>query len=469
MATIEHADIVNWLRGRQWLFENGFLPKYHAILCDPPYALEFMGNAWDKYTPEDYQQWATEWGRLALSAVYPGAIGLFFGGTRTFHRLAVGLENAGWQVVDCISYIYASGFPKSLDISKAIDKAAGAEREVIGEYQWPDGKPRNTKKHKTERNGIYSNIKTNDELNDRSFTSPATLAAAQWEGRGTALKPAYEACLVCRAPRAGNTFASLALEYGTGSFDIDAGRIAGDKGNGHWGGNQYIGSESFGQITGNGYKTNQSSLGRFPANVLFAHAAACTDTRCVPECPVKQLGDMSGERPSGSGIKNPAGTIIGNGITRRNEISHYDNAGIGGDTGTAARFFFAAKAATFERLAGLDERSVHPTMKPIQLTEYLARFILPPPLDTPRRLLIPFAGVASEMVGAVLAGWDEVTGIEREAQYIPIAEARLAWWGQFKTYDKAKEKYDSIHAGEAVEQALINAGQLSLFAALDTR
>ena len=110
------------------------------------------------------------------------------------------------------------------------------------------------------------------------------------------------------------------------------------------------------------------------------------------------------------------------------------------DTGTAARFFYQAKASAWERHWPV--RSNHPTHKPIRLAEYLARLLLPPVLDTPRRLLVPFAGSGSEMIGALLAGWDVVTGIEREAEYAELARARVGWWAQFSTYDEARKAYE---------------------------
>ena len=153
--TVYVDDVVAWLRGREWLVQSGFMPRYHAVLCDPPYGLAFMGQHWDTMTAEQYQAWCTEWATLLLSFVYPGAVLLAFGGTRTFHRLAAGLEDAGWIIADTIAWITGQGFPKS--------------------------------------------------HNGRNWD-----AGEHWHGYGTALKPAWEPCLIARAPWRG-TYAALAL------------------------------------------------------------------------------------------------------------------------------------------------------------------------------------------------------------------------------------------------------------------
>lgn len=328
-------------------------------------------------------------------------------------------------------------------------------------------------------------------------------------GYKTALKPAHEMIIVARAPRGKHTFADLALTYGTGSFDIDAGRIGesstprkdpqnGNLTNAHMEMRPWMKRRIEDGLPLKGDFDGQQ--GRYPANVLFSHAEACTPAHCADGCPVKLLADMSGESVSNQSMKGDWADIRGNNYNRATGRIPGTNAiGGFGDSGTAARFFFAAKAASWEREAGLEgfetkqfaqsngaqnalergddgyiqgeiginritsRRNIHPTVKPAQLTEYLARLILPPPLDTPRRLLAPCAGVGSEMIGGILAGWDVVDGIEREAQYIPIGQARLKWWSQFASYDKAKERWDSEHRGAVEAEKLEIVGQLPLF------
>jgi DNA modification methylase len=377
------GDVLTYLRGNQWMAQNGFIPKAHAVLCDPPYALPggFMSKDWDNFnTPQAFESWVEAWAALLLDYVYPGALLMAFGGTRSYHRLAAGIEQAGWEIADCISWNYASGFPKSLNIEKAT------------------GDPK-------------------------------------WRGYGSATKPAWEPCVVARAPRGKRTYAGLAREFGTGALAIDAARIgteentaranSGAKGNG----NLYGASVKYDSVA--------SPFGRWPAN--FALVCTCESDDHAADCPVAVLGAQTSDRtmkPTGGGETRGASTHTFTGLGS-SATNNPDDTG-----GSAARFFYTAKAAAWERIAGLSARSTHPTHKPIRLAEYLARLILPPEGDEPRRLLVPFAGSGSEMIGALLAGWDDVTGIEREAEYVAIARARVAWWAQFATYDAARSAYE---------------------------
>ncbi|GIL24644.1 MAG: hypothetical protein BroJett042_31570 [Bacteroidota bacterium] len=430
-------DVVAWLRGHEWLVQNGYHPRYHAVLCDPPYFLGsivkrfgkpdsapaqygtdgafqrasrgFMGQTWDGFeSPWHYQEWVTEWATLLLSFVYPGAVLLAFGGTRTFHRLAAGLEDAGWIIADTIAWITGQGFPKS--------------------------------------------------HNGRNWD-----AGEHWHGYGTALKPAWEGVVVARAPWRG-TYAALAREFGTGAINVDGGRI------------QFANNEPYSidercrpNTRGTKRKpsvvdyvheiaaVNVSHFGRWPANLILG--CACESAEHDADCPVRLLGEQSGERDGGGAIVDPPSTSAlfgGHGRPSRPAMA---------DSGTAARFFFKAKAAAWEREAGLTTRSHHPTMKPIALTEYLARLLLPPPLQEPRRLLIPFAGSGSEMIGARLAGWDVIDGIEQSAEYADIARARLAWWSQFSSYEQARSAAgaDKREAAERDEARALGVEQLALF------
>ncbi|ASR84910.1 DNA methylase [Mycobacterium phage StevieRay] len=217
-----------------------------AVVTDPPYGLEFMGKDWDapwrtgngfrrsqnpsdtgrdnvfgrqsKRGPEyfagaEFQQWCTQWATECLRVLKPGGHMLAFGGSRTWHRLACAVEDAGFEIRDSIAWLYGSGMPKSLDVSKAIDKAAGAEREVVGVR---DGGP-------DMRGNNYG--RSSGERVVAEVTVPATDAAKQWQGWGSALKPAFEPIVVARKPLAG-TVAANVLEHGTGALNIDACRIA---------------------------------------------------------------------------------------------------------------------------------------------------------------------------------------------------------------------------------------------------
>ena len=167
-----------------------------AIVTDPPYALNFMGKEWDSFGDGiGFQKWCEQWARECLRVLKPGGYLLAFGGTRTYHREACAIEDAGFEIRDSLHWIYGSGFPKSRDISKAIDKEAGAEREVVGRkggrYATPKQDFRGGQHHSgadTSKTAIFDEI-----------TAPATAKAKEWEGWGTALKPAHEPIVVARS------------------------------------------------------------------------------------------------------------------------------------------------------------------------------------------------------------------------------------------------------------------------------
>jgi hypothetical protein len=186
-----------------------------SIVTDPPYGLEFMGKGWDRGVP------GVHFWQEALRVAKPGAHLLAFGGTRTFHRLACAIEDAGWEIRDTVMWVYGSGFPKSLDVSKAIDKAAGAEREVLGIgaadcVYLRRGEP-------CQGHGDAGKRQSGPTIHVAA-TAPATDAARQWDGWGTALKPAWEPIIVARKPLQG-TVAANVLRWGVGGINVDACRI----------------------------------------------------------------------------------------------------------------------------------------------------------------------------------------------------------------------------------------------------
>ena len=220
-----------------------------SIVTDPPYGLSFMGKGWDKGVP-GVEFWAE-----ALRVAKPGAHLLAFGGTRMVHRLAVAIEDAGWEIRDRVHWVYGSGFPKSHDVSKAIDKAAGAEREVVG-----------TKISRQPTGNAYAQDKWTQEhgsSHEMSITAPATPEAQRWDGWGTALKPAVEPIILARKPFKG-TVAANVLEWGTGAVNVDGCRV----------GDEIVtintwdnGAKPFGDGAGNPY-TGRQQTGRFPANLI---------------------------------------------------------------------------------------------------------------------------------------------------------------------------------------------------------
>ena len=162
-----------------------------AVVTDPPYGLAFMGKSWDEFEPKEYQEFCEEWGEQALRVLKPGGYLLAFSGTRTYHRMVTGLEDAGFEIKDQIDWLYGSGFPKSTDISKQIDKHFGKEREVVGEY---DRDYIKKKGQNTLEGGLGKSGK---------ITKPATPEASKWEGFGTALKPAHEPIVLAQKPKQG--------------------------------------------------------------------------------------------------------------------------------------------------------------------------------------------------------------------------------------------------------------------------
>jgi len=388
--------------------------SFHGMLTDPPYGLGFMGKRWDHSVPSA-EVWAE-----ALRVLKPGAYGLVFGGTRTWHRLAVALEDAGFALRDTLMWVYGSGFPKSHDVSKAIDRAAGAERQAVG----------------VKRSGLSMNPNLNDDgwANAGAgedgkcvpITTPATSEAERWDGYGTALKPAWEPILLVRKPPDG-TVASNAVQHGTGGLNIDGCRVP-------TGGDDLVrraSSPDYLNKMDDGYRrpymddpaklqawhdrkvANQeraTALGRWPANLI--HDGSHEVLEGFPD----SKGRV-GMTQHGSGTNDVYGKFA---RTAKSFVSDGKP-----DEGSAARFFYAAKVSKQERVAGTDGNS-HPTLKPIALTEYLARLILPPGDDT--RILTPFAGAGSEMIGALKAGWSHATGIDADPEYVEIALARLRHW-----------------------------------------
>lgn len=369
-----------------------------SIVTDPPYGWNFMGKKWDADLPlQDIWE-------ECLRVAKPGAHLLAFGGTRTFHRLACAIEDAGWEMRDMLMWIHGQGFPKNHDVSKKLDKMAGVEREVVGEYSWPDGLKRDTRTHTTKRKGIYQDIKTDDSLNDRSITAPATDAAKKWEGWGTALKPAFEPICLARKPFP-LTVAAQVLATGTGAINVDGCRIGKEKVTI----NTFDdGAKPFGDGAGHSY-TSRKSQGRWPANLLFDEEAAAMLDEQSGEL---KSGDLTGQPRTENKIFNSAGSTLG---TPR----YYK-----GDSGGASRFFYCAKASTEERNAGLPHGifNRHPTIKPLSLMRWLVHLVTPP-----RGLILdPFAGSGTTGIAATQENFDFM-GIEQEKEDVEIAKMRIAY------------------------------------------
>lgn len=382
-----------------------------SVVTDPPYGLSFMGKKWD-YDVPSVEVW-----RECLRVLKPGGHALIACGTRTQHRMAVNIEDAGFEVRDVITWLYGSGFPKSLDVSKAIDKAAGAEREVVGLNPNHRGESQMTNEF---TKGLGQN---------GSITAPATEAAKQWSGWGTALKPACEFWTLARKPLIG-TVAENVLTHGTGGLNIDGCRVDlnGEKISNSTS-QPYASATTWNVSKTPGIERPQPT-GRFPANlILDEEAGALLDA---------QTGNLgNNNRPNHKNHRAEETGLFG--------LKHHGAAP--NDSGGASRFFYCAKASKSERNAGLEGmplkpggsnakgytadvargldrnrpvENFHPTVKPIALMRYLCRLITPPG----GIVLDPFMGSGSTGVAAKQEGF-RFTGIEREAEYLEIAKRRI--------------------------------------------
>jgi len=382
-----HGDCLTVLRG---------FPKnrFDSIVTDPPYGLKFMGRKWDYKVP------SVEIWQECLRVLKPGGYLLSFAGTRTQHRMAVNIEDAGFEIRDMIAWVYGSGFPKSLDVGKAIDKAAGAEN-IVGYIpdRWT-GKG-NTLNFATDRPQAQSKI-----------TEPATEAAKQWDGFGTALKPALEPITLARKPLVG-TVAANVLKFGTGGLNIDGCRVPSgeDKLDGGrvstktegwdrpWKHNENAIADC--KARGKEAVAKAESLGRWPANLIHDGSeevlAVFPQTKSPPTH--QRHTDAPGKVFKGIRDKYAGETAL-----------NY------GDSGSAARFFYCAKASKRDR--GPDNK--HPTVKPISLMRYLCRLITPPN----GTILDPFMGSGSTGKTALLEGFG-FYGIELERETFATGQYRV--------------------------------------------
>jgi len=363
-----------------------------SIVTDPPYELGFMGKKWDStgiaYNIELWQE--------CLRVLKPGGHLLAFGGTRTYHRMTCAIEDAGFEIRDCIQWIYGSGFPKSHDISKAIDKQAGAERKVIGKSSRHGG-------------GIKGNGTSYELPPDIPYiTAPATPEAQQWEGWGTALKPANEPIVLARKPLSEKTIAENVLKWGTGGLNIDGCRIElQEDGEDKWlGGKGTWKTEKMAKNVYNGGYSGEvvtsSKLGRFPANVILdEEAGALLDQQSG----VTRSGKVKSDKGAYGGVST---TGFLRGITTT-QNQH-------GDSGGASRFFYCAKASKKER----GEGNNHPTVKPLSLIKYLITLVTPPG----GICLDPFEGSGTHALACKDLGFNYI-GFELDKTYYNIATKRI--------------------------------------------
>ena len=399
MPTIHNGDCIETM--------NAMPPEsVDAIVTDPPYGLGFMGKKWDGLPP------SLEWAEACYRVLKPGGHIAAFGGTRTWHRLAVAIEDAGFEMRDSLAWLYGSGFPKSHDVGKAIDKLAGAEREVIGSKI---GLPGYHLSGKGEAGPAYGSnlqqVTSEQRAAAAALTAPATPEAEQWDGWGTALKPAFEPIVLARKPLAEKTVARNVLAHGTGAINVDACRIGMtaedravvDSRSGAGFGTGHTVGENMGRAEG---KFTSAPAGRWPANVLLdQHAAAWVDEQSGVTVATKTA--VSDERGA-----------EGSHIFASASLGRHDPSNSHSDSGGASRFFYTAKAPKSERpnVDGVQ----HPTVKPLAIMRWLLRLVTPPG----GTVLDPFAGSGATIEAAIIEGFSPI-GIELEAEYLPLIQHRI--------------------------------------------
>jgi site-specific DNA-methyltransferase (adenine-specific) len=334
-----------------------------SIVTDPPYEIGFMGKKWDNtgiaYNKEVWKQ--------ALRVLKPGGHMLAFSSTRTYHRMVCSIEDSGFEIRDQLAWIYGSGFPKSKNMGVMVDKKNGVKARgkaiPVASTHFPTGK--------------YADGKEKLTGNDLAGVEykPETDEGKKWNGWGTALKPAQEPIVLARKPISESTIAKNVIKYGTGAIDIDNSRVA----------------------------TETDDKGRWPANII--HDGSAEVMELFPDA----KGAVSNSRKSKTG-NGPAGIYCG---TSEVKAGYNDN-------GSAARFFYCAKANKQDRNNG-DAKNIHSTVKPTMLMQYLVRMITP----KGGTILDPFNGSGSTGKAAMILGEYNYIGIDLSADYITISKARI--------------------------------------------
>ncbi len=406
-----------------------------SIVTDPPYELGFMGKGWDSTgIANDPQMWAE-----CLRVLKPGGHLLAFSGSRTYHRMVCAIEDAGFQIRDQIMWIYGSGFPKSLNVAKAIDSGSGRPEDIrrmeMGDEYEPSGRGRTNSDH-----GAASAI--GESSGD---WSPFSEGAKKWNGWGTALKPAHEPICVARKPLIG-TVAENVLAHGTGAMNIDGCRIDGSKAGGSGSPPMKMGGTNHRPFHDSAVPRDfDISLGRWPANVI--HDGSAEVVAAFPTAP----GHIADAKTSGEHkAANVYGTMRCARIDEPSAESENDGA-VGFkmkpsarrlDSGSAARFFYSAKTSAEDRHEGLQDQgprfsngstlrdaenlnaersgNYHPTVKPTDLMAYLCRLVTPPG----GTVLDPFMGSGSTGKACAFEQFRFI-GVDMTPEYVDIAAQRI--------------------------------------------
>ena len=427
-----------------------------SIVCDPPYELNFMGKGWDNSgIAFNKDAW-----KKCYEVLKPGAYLLAFGGSRTYHRIACAIEDAGFEIRDCIMYLYGSGFPKSHNIGLSIDKRLGNKSKIIDSY---------------ERYNEPSGIVSIGQGERKKVIHEVKKAQNDWDGWGTALKPAYEPIIVARKPFK-TSVAENTMKYGVGGINIDECRIefvgnentlrplgnsCYQKGNKIVNGGEITGTHELYSETG-----GNADKGRFPANVIHDGS----------EEAIKDMPNTKGQE----GVR----TLLTSNIYGGNSFNKSNTKGTGeisgySDEGSASRYFYCAKASKKDRDEGLDMfeskqkifngksnqsstdikdveerfttigKNIHPTVKPVELMQYLVRLV------TPKNgtILDCFMGSGSTGKATMFENRErnanyKFIGIELTDEYLPICEARIEYAINKYEYDFVKELDEAKAEGQ---------------------
>lgn len=418
--------------------------RYDAVACDPPYGLAFMGKSWDAFpTNKAFQRWTRKWAKRARRVMKPGAYLLAFSGSRTYHRMTTGIEDAGLDIRDQIMWVYGSGFPKGLDVGKMIDKVERGVPQGVSDPEGPN-KGKWTAKKAVKSAGPGGGLKREHDVNgfdkkgltkEDPRVGKMSDTARRWLGFNIALKPAHEPVCVSRKPLEG-TVAVNVLKHGTGAMNIGACRVGSfvnttpsgmDRVNAR---NQELGYRPGayqkgreGEASANRRYTTKGSTnfaatpgprggdsaGRWPANLCHDGSEEVLDL-----FPYSTTGAMTAAQQENGGFK---GTKNAYGKGKRGGTGTYPAS-----EGSAARFFYCAKASKRERNEGLADSKTnkHPTVKPIALCRWLLRLCTPPG----GRVLDPFMGSGSMGVAAIREGFSYV-GIEKDPESFRTACERI--------------------------------------------
>jgi len=404
MIHLHQGDALDFLRS---------LPDRSAdsMVTDPPAGIGFMEKEWDKDKGgrENWIDWLAAIMVEARRVLKPGSHALVWALPRTSHWTAIALERAGFELRDSLHHVFGTGFPKGLDVSKAIDREAGAEREVVGISKGKSGISNGSAGHHTVGG-------TKAEHYD--ITAPATPDAQRWDGWGTALKPAHEVWWLARVPIEAGSIARQVLETGTGGVNVSGCRVATSdilgRSSGGWQAGGYVGGES------QRFDTRGTTVegGRWPPNFLLSHSPDCGES-CAEGCPVAEL-----DRQSGSSAFFPVFRYSPKPSTAEKSAGLEHRAKIKGGEATGRA---EGSAGSLNPRAGAggggNSRNPHPTAKGLDLMQWLVRLVTPPE----GVVLDPFLGSGTTGCAAVREGMSFV-GCDLSEEYVEVSRDRIREW-----------------------------------------